>query len=411
MEKSMACYLNAMSICCAVGDSKKTISNILFSETETMESMKRFLCYDEKFLQGSEGCYLGQITSRLPKIPNGYELFASRNNRIILSLYLQISDEINTAISKYGADRIAVILGTSTSGIAEGETAFFYFKDTGKFPKDYNFPVQEISNGSEFLAEFLGLSNMAVTISTACSSSNKTFSHAAEMIASGICDAAIVGGVDSLCKMTVNGFNALSALSPKLCNPFSDNRRGISIGEGGALFLMTLEPSLIEMVGVGESSDGTSMTAPDPTGTGAEKALRSILQEANITSSDICYINLHGTATFQNDRIESKVISNIFGNNTLCSSTKPLTGHALGASGAIEAGFCWLMLSKKYNSNQKVLPQLWDGELGKDITSINFVTIGDYLPSDSSVSYVISNSFAFGGSNTSLLLKRNQIYD
>jgi len=410
MDKSTSYYLNAMGICCNIGDSKELISERLFSKVETIESMKRFLSYNEKFLEQDNGCYLGEITNDLPKIPNGYEAYESRNNRILLSLFLQIAEEVYLAISKYGTDRIAVILGTSTSGIAEGETAFFHYKSTGAFPENYNFDVQEIADGSEFISEFLGLSNMAVTISTACSSSNKTFAHAQEMMAAGICDAAIVGGVDSLCKMTVNGFNALSALSQEPCNPFSKNRSGISIGEGGAMFLMTSEPSEIQVIGVGESSDGTSMTSPDPKGFGAEKALCKVLLKANIKASDVCYINLHGTATLQNDSMESKAVSNIFGSKILCSSTKPITGHVLGASGAIEAGFCWLMLSKKYNEYYRALPQLWDGILGDDIALNNFAKVGDHLPVNKKIKYVISNSFAFGGSNTSLLLKGDKEY-
>jgi 3-oxoacyl-[acyl-carrier-protein] synthase-1 len=203
----------------------------------------------------------------------------------------------------------------------------------------------------------------------------------------------------------------LSALSLEPCNPFSKNRDGISIGEGGALFLITTKSMEVSIASVGESSDGYSMTSPDPEGRGAEKAMRRALKLASIQIEDVNYINLHGTGTLQNDSMEAKAVSNVFGANVLCSSTKSIVGHTLGAAGAVEAAFCWLMLSKKFNPKQKALPHIWDGIPDDNLHLKNFVKMGDLLPVLEGDLYVLSNSFAFGGSNASLLLKREERYD
>ena len=323
--------------------------------------------------------------------------------RVLLALS-QIRQDVDNVIKQYGADRIGVILGSSTSGIEDGENALFAFRDQGTFPADYNFGVQEIADGSEFLASYLGLGNIAVTISTACSSSAKVFAYAQEMMDAGICDAVIVGGMDSLCHLTCEGFHSLGALSANRCNPFSKNRNGISIGEGGALFLMTSNPAPVQMVSVGESSDGYSMTAPEPQGLGAEKAMRHALQKAALSADQITYVNLHGTSTPHNDSMESQAVSRVFGDDILCSSSKSIIGHTLGAAGATEIALCWLMMSRDYNPHRYVLPHLWDGVRGDDISLSNFAKIGDKI-SDTVPFYIISNFCAFGGSNASVILK------
>lgn len=401
----MTLYLNALGLCCSLGIGKEQISDILFSNGETPQTLQRFLKVDNEFL--NEGhCYLGHVREPLENIPDKLAAHHSRNNQLLLTAYAEIKDEIKTIIDKHGSDRVAVIIGTSTSGIAEGEKSFAYTLANGKFPKGFTLRVQEMSDTAEFLADYLNLTNMATTISTACSSSAKVFSHAQELINAGICDAAIVGGADSLCKLTVNGFNSLGALSDKPCNPFSKNRSGISIGEGAALFVMSKSPSDIKIMGVGESSDGYSMTAPQPDGFGAEAAMKDALRKANIGAGDISYLNLHGTATHHNDSMESKAVARVLGANIPCSSTKSMTGHTLGAAGAIETALCWLMLSEHFNPDRKTLPHLWDNEHDPDIELKQFCTTQDTLKHSANTPlYVLSNSFAFGGSNTSVLLK------
>lgn len=407
----MSLYLNALGLCCSLGIGKTQIADVLFSLDETPPDLSRFLKLDEKFLnEGS--CYLGHLYGNPAKITEKYLEYNSRNNQLLLTALLEIEDQIKLAINHYGADRIAVIIGTSTSGIAEGEQAFAHATDTKKFPENFSLGIQEMSDGAEFLAEYMELSNMVTTISTACSSSAKVFSHARELINAGICDAAIVGGADSLCKLTVNGFHSLGALSEKPCNPFSKNRNGISIGEGAALFLMSKYSSEIEMMSVGESSDGYSMTAPQPDGLGAENAMRNALAKAALNENDISYLNLHGTATHHNDNMEAKAVTRVFGSGIPCSSTKSLTGHTLGAAGALETALCWLMLSKDFNPGQKALLHVWDNVPDPDIELNGFCTAGQTLkPSSKKPIYVLSNSFAFGGNNTSVLLKAGGSHD
>ncbi len=402
-----AYYLNAMGLCCSVGNDKETVSRILFSEQETAKTLRRFLTPAHEFLSDSSCYYVGRVTGGLPALPAGFERYNSRNNQMLLLAFSQIEAEVRDAIAQYGADRVAVILGTSTSGIAEGEDALSSHRQSGVFPDDYHFGVQEVSDGAEFLVSFLDLTNMAVTISTACSSSAKVFSHAAELMDAGLCDAAIVGGIDSLCHLTVNGFHSLGALSDKRCNPFSQNRTGISIGEGGALFLMTRTPAPIRLMSVGESSDGYSMTAPEPNGAGAENSMLNALSKAGLDTADISYVNLHGTATPHNDSMESKAVARVFGAAQICSSSKSIIGHTLGAAGATELALCWLMLSPAHNPQRKILPHLWDGVRGEDIALENFANVGDALP-DGAPPYILSNFFAFGGSNASVILKQER---
>jgi len=196
-----------------------------------------------------------------------------------------------------------------------------------------------------FVAEYLGLDGPAYTIATACSSSAKVFASAQRLIEAGFCDAAIVGGADTLCRMTLNGFDSLEALAKDYCNPFSRNRDGINIGEGAAMFLMSTEESAVSMLGVGESSDAYHVSAPHPEGDGAALAMMRALEAAKLTPGDIDYINLHGTATELNDAMEGRAVSKVFGDRTPCSSTKSMTGHMLGAAGANEVAALWLTLA------------------------------------------------------------------
>jgi len=243
------------------------------------------------------------------------------------------------------------------------------------------------------------------TVSTACSSSAKVFACARRLIAAGFADAAIVGGADSLCQMTVNGFNALQLLSASPCLPFSANRSGITLGEGAALFLLTPEPADIALLGVGESSDAHHMTSPDPEGLGAQRAMTAALEDAACGPEDVMYINLHGTASSLNDQAEAVGIAGIFGEETVpCSSTKGLTGHMLGAAGGCEAAFLCLQLDPALDTG--LLPvHAWDGMYDPALPRLRFVTPGMPRPTGTHPA-MLSNSFGFGGSNVALLLGR-----
>jgi 3-oxoacyl-[acyl-carrier-protein] synthase-1 len=243
--------------------------------------------------------------------------------------------------------------------------------------------------------------------SSACSSSGKALASAARLIRMGLCDAVVTGGVDTLCEFTVAGFAALESVSTAVCNPMSIHRNGINIGEGAALFLMTAEaPAIgagVALLGWGESSDGHHMSAPDPTGRGARLAIEQALDRAGIDAAQVDYINLHGTATKQNDAMESGVIAALFGLAVPVSSTKPFTGHTLGAAAAVEAALCWLVMQDD-NAEGRLPPHLWDGAADPALPALNLVAQGGALGRPAR--HVLSTSFAFGGSNAALLLGR-----
>jgi 3-oxoacyl-[acyl-carrier-protein] synthase-1 len=255
---------------------------------------------------------------------------------------------------------------------------------------------------AEFAARYLRLEGLRYTISTACSSSAKAFASARRLLLLGRCDAAIVGGADSLCQLTLNGFDALESLAPGPCNPFSLNRCGISIGEAACVFVLSRRPSDIRLCGAGESSDGYHISAPDPTGVGAEAALRAALAQAGAEPESVGYVNLHGTATPKNDETESEVMARIFGLDMPCSSTKSLTGHALGAAGALELGFCWLLLSAA-NRMRRLPAHRWDGVRDPGLQPLHLVGEAETWERD----IFLSSSFAFGGSNVAIAIGRS----
>jgi 3-oxoacyl-[acyl-carrier-protein] synthase-1 len=218
-----------------------------------------------------------------------------------------------------------------------------------------------------------------------------------------LADAAIAGGADTLCKLTLAGFGSLGALSPGVCNPFSVNRNGINIGEGGALFVLSPDACPIELAGLGESSDAYHVSAPDPDGKGAESAVFSALEDAGLGADEISYVNLHGTGTALNDSMEALAMNRIF-QNVPCSSTKAMTGHTLGAAGALEASFLWLTLSPEFNSGEQLPPHLWDGQRDPDLPEIHLTDGRE--GSAKGVHICLSTSYAFGGNNAAVILRR-----
>lgn len=346
--------------------------------------------------------FYGEVQAELPPIEEPLSRYDCRNNRILIQAYRQIEPQVQQLIAAVGAHRVGVVLGSSTSGIREVEDALELQLKTGDYPPSYFDYKQELGTVAEFLAAYLGLGNVAITVSTACSSSGKAFYTGRSLLESGVCDAVLVGGVDSLCRLTANGFAALGAVSEQRSNPFSQNRDGINIGEGAALFVLSKEASEISLKGVGESSDAHHISAPHPEGLGAELAMRGALQDAGLGPSDISYLNLHGTGTPQNDLMESRAVHRVFGPELPCSSSKALTGHTLGAAGATEAGLCWLALSSK-NAQSKALPHIWDERVDESLESLNLVKVDTSLKPSSARNFM-SNSFAFGGSNVSVII-------
>jgi 3-oxoacyl-[acyl-carrier-protein] synthase-1 len=347
---------------------------------------------------------VGVVQAELP--PARPSVSDCRNNRLMQLVLDEIAEPIARSVARFGADRIAVMLGTSTSGIAEGGAAVAHHRRTGAWPPGFAYRQQELGSLAHHAASYLGLTGPAYTIATACSSSAKAFASARRLIRAGVVDAAVVGGADTLCRLSLNGFDVVEALSlSNRCNPFSRNRDGVTIGEGAAAFLLEPGDGPVQLLGIGETSDAYHVSAPEPDGAGAAAAMREALADAGLSPADISYINLHGTGTTLNDPVESLAVTSVFGGMTPASSTKAMTGHLLGAAGACEAAFLWLTLSRADNPEARLPPHLWDGDTMPDAPPLRFVTIGDCLPQGERLA-MISNSFAFAGSNAALVFGR-----
>lgn len=331
--------------------------------------------------------YFGKVTDELPEI--GIPEYNFRSCRLLAWAVKNLGGKLDRCLEKYGKDRVAIVLGGSNTGVDEAQTHIesslrHQEDDPDRFPSDFRFSMLELGSPSSYLASATGVTGPAYTISTACSSSAKAFPAARRLIEAGMCDAAIVGGVDGRCRFAMNGFHALGALSQGRCRPLAEDRDGICLGEGVALFLMEREdPSAgksgsVFFSGAGESSDAYHPTAPEPEGRGAEAAMLAAIADAGCSADAIDYVNLHGTGTQANDSMEMKAVRRVFGeglrsgipdNPLIVESTKSMTGHCLGAAGAVEAAICWEKIRR--------------GEIRRSI----------------------SNSFAFGGSNASVILE------
>lgn len=388
-------YLNALGLLCALGEGKQAVADALFAGDASGMRAEAGWVSDRSLT-------VGAVHVDLPDMPAGFEAFHSRNNQLLLAAAQQIEPELRAAITRFGAQRVGLVLGTSTSGIREaGEHIARHFNE-GVLPAEYDYAQQEMAAPANFLADWLGLTGPVYCQSTACTSSARAMLSAHRLLSQGMCDAVICGGVDSLCRLTLNGFSSLEAVCAEPCNPFSVNRHGINIGEAAALFLMTREHSPIAFFGGGATSDAHHISAPHPEGLGARAAMTKALIQAGIGASEIDYLNLHGTATRHNDVMESKAVHALFPDGLPCSSSKPMTGHTLGAAGALEAAFCWLTLSE-YNRDGLLPPHLWDGQHDPELAPLELVQPGARLARDKG-RYLMSNSFAFGGNNVALIL-------
>lgn len=386
-------YLNALGIVCALGCGKDDVTAALFAA-----DVPRGVAMSERYTPGRP-LPLGEVRGELADLSLDETPLRSRNNALLRTAFAQIRDEVAAAVAHHGAHRVAVVVGTSTSGIAETERAMPARLMQGAWPDGFHYAQQEIGAPSRFVALEAGTCGPAWTISTACSSGAKALASAARLLQAGIVDAVIAGGADSLCGFTLGGFGALESVSSLRCNPFSRHRDGINIGEGAALFLLTRERGPVRLAGWGESADAHHISAPEPQGVGAIAAIEAALARAGIGPDEVDYVNLHGTATPQNDAMESRAVAAVLGSHTPVSSTKPLTGHALGAAGAIEAGLCWLAMA--HNPDQHLPPHWWDGEADASLPALAFVAPGQRAAAP--LRYALSNSFAFGGSNAALL--------
>lgn len=396
-RKNQPCYIHGCGFHSALGLESTVIHERLKSGASPD------MVSTTEYLVNNRPTVVGRVSAELPPLPMAYSRHDSRNNRLAFSALDRIRSTISVAVEKFGADRVAVVVGTSTSGISDGEDALAFHAQNGMFPADFHYRKQEIGNLGEFVADVCRARGPAYTISTACSSSGRAFLAAKRLLLADMADAVVVGGADTLCRLTLNGFLSLESLSATRCNPFSVNRNGINIGEAAAFMLLTLAPDprandQVALLGAGESSDAHHISAPHPEGEGAERAMRSALDDANLSPEDVGYINAHGTATPLNDIMEAKAVSRVFGGEVPVSSTKPLTGHTLGAAGAAEAAICWHVLRHDLD-----LPfQVNDGQADPAMPPLALAAANTRLTKPA----ILSNSFAFGGSNISLIFGR-----
>ncbi|MGH8378686.1 MAG: beta-ketoacyl-[acyl-carrier-protein] synthase family protein [Gammaproteobacteria bacterium] len=386
-------YLHALGIINALGNGAQAVRTGLYAG-----SLAGIVTRDD--LMPERSVQVAAVREELPVIPPVFAAYNSRNNRLLQAAVGQIRPQIDAAMDHFSSARIGIVLGTGTSGILEGEQALKQKWEQGEFPREFDYRQQEISSPSEYLRLALGITGPAYTISTACTSSAKVFASARRLLRMNACDAVIVGGADSLCRLTLAGFSALESVTKGVCNPMSRNRDGITLGEGGAVLLMSREPGPICLLGVGESSDAYHISGPDPEGRGAEIAMRAALADAGVAADDVGYLNLHGTGTIQNDLVESHAVARVFGADLPCSSTKPLVGHMLGAAGVTELAFGWLILTDEAGRGY-LPPHVWDGERDPALASLSLC--GQH-ESARDCRVMASNSFAFGGSNVTLII-------
>jgi 3-oxoacyl-[acyl-carrier-protein] synthase-1 len=358
-----------------------------------------------RFESAELDAWVGEVTG-LDEQPIRGELaaFDCRNNRLAERALASDGFEaaVAAAIARHGADRIGVFIGTSTSGILQTELAYRRRGPDGALPDDFRYAETHNSfSVADYTRRRLGLRGPAVAVSAACASSAKVFGNAARMIEAGVIDAAVVGGVDSLCLTTLYGFNSLELISHSACRPFDTHRDGISIGEAGGFALVepvgpSVDPAAVLVAGVGESSDAYHMSSPHPEGAGARAAMRAALEAAGLEPADIDYINLHGTGTPSNDSAEDVAVHSVFGDDVPASSTKGATGHALGAAGIIEALIVALAirhhLAPAGLNTREIDPALKSRYLLRNL--------------DLRVDIGLSNSFGFGGANCALVLGR-----
>ena len=346
--------------------------------------------------------YVGRVDGlEQASVPEDLQAYDCRLNRLAQLALEQdgFAAAVGEARERHGARRIGVFLGTSTSGILETEAAYRHRENgVGRLPPQYRYAqTQNSFSLADFVRRSLRLEGPALVVSTACSSTSKVFGSAARMIAAGVCDAAVVGGADTLCLTTLYGFRSLELTSPAPCRPFDVERSGISIGDGAGFALLerpAVGAAEIRLLGIGESSDAHHMSTPHPEGLGARLAMERALASAGLDARDIDYVNLHGTATRTNDAAEDKAVYALFGPRTRCSSTKGATGHLLGAAGVTGALMGALTLQ------HGIFPGSANTRHVDPALKSRYLVGGER----GELRRVLANSFGFGGSNCSLVL-------
>lgn len=348
-------------------------------------------------------CRIGRVEGlEHAAVPEAFAAIDCRNNRLAWQGLGAdgFLDAARAAVQRYGADRVAIVLGTSTASIGATEEAYRQLGTDGGFAPCYrNFLLHSPHSLVAFVQGVLGTTGPACTVATACSSSAKVFAQAERLIRHGWADAAVVGGVDTLCDSVLFGFNALQLVSDEPCRPFDVARRGISIGEAAGFALLeraSVERAAPQLLGWGESSDAHHMSSPHPQGLGARMAITAALQRAGLEAAAVDYINLHGTATPANDAVEAVVVAELFPAGTRASSTKGWTGHTLGAAGIVEAVACLIALDQDFIPGTLNCLEP-DPLCGPQLAQDNI---------DRTLRVALSSSFGFGGNNAVLAFGR-----
>lgn len=386
-----ATYINTLNLVCALGDSRGQIQEQIV-RGQTGLALTEYAT--DRFQ------YLAAVKTPLTDVEIDKK-FDSRNNRLLHTCLEPMFAVVDELIREFGRHRIGVVLGTSTSGISDAEQAIRYTNQHDSGCDDYSYHQQQMSSVTDYVVDLFDLGGPGYTISTACSSSAKALLSAAELLKLNLCDAVIAGGCDTLCQMTIEGFASLDAISTEICDPFGVRRMGTNLGEGCGIFIMTREKAAITFNGGASSSDAYHFSAPDPTGNGASAAMHLALKKAGLEPESIDYINLHGTGTVQNDQMEATAIHQIFDKLPVCGSTKPLTGHTLGAAGAVEAAL--LCYTLQQNGDCCLPAHVLQSEFDASLPDLELVETGKLYRH---VNCCMSNSFAFGGSNSSLIFSR-----
>lgn len=396
-------FLSNPGVFCAAGDSIQELWNSVKSQNQ--KGIKKVVAVS------GEEFFAARIDD--DKIKNSTGRFDMRIIRIEEQALNQISDVIESVKKKYGASRIGVCVGSCDNGTEFSLAGHREYFADGMFSKDYSIEMQGADYVATFISEKYEITGSSCAFSTACSSSAGAIIKAAEMLKADLVDAVIAGGVDIASDTTLLGFNSLEAISNEITNPFSKNRHGITLGEAAAFFVLTKEKVSdydVRLLGWGESADAYHMTSPDPSGKGAEIAMKKALEMSCLQSKEIDYINMHGTGTKFNDSMEAKAINIVFnGENVPVSTTKAITGHTLGASAALELAICYEALVKNKGKTDNIeLPlQVWDGEQDPDLPIINIIDNKKCELSKKEIKKCLSNSFAFGGANASLVIGIN----
>ena len=397
----MDIFLSNPGFICAAGDSSSAEAVAQFAErlSRGERTMAKTVCG----LAGADGertFFVGAIDdARLVPQRGASDV---RVLQILGSALSSIQPIAQKAVARYGAARVGVCIGSCDNGSERslaGHTAFF---GGGAFPGDYNLKMQGADSAATFARRMCGAQGVCLAFSTACSSGASAVIKARELIRAGICDAVVAGGVDIASDTVLLGFDSLEAVSHGLTNPFSKNRDGINLGEGAAVFVLSrddIDGTGVVLAGAGESSDASHMTAPRSDGSGAARAMNAALRDARLLPTHIDYVNLHGTGTRLNDSMEAIAMDAVFGAHAVAaSSTKPLTGHTLGAAGSLELAICFCALK-----SQTLPLHVWDGVQDDEIPRLNLVQ--SPRMARRGIRCCMSNSFAFGGCNASVIIK------